>query len=51
MAIFDAVRLILRRGFTQVEVAALDRACDLAELGVAAKRLGSLSERYESGGR
>jgi hypothetical protein len=29
--IFDAVRVILVRGFTPAEVKALDEACDLAE--------------------
>lgn len=52
--IFDAVRRLLERGFTQPEVEMLDRAIDLA-LGlvetVASIRLGGLSERFESGGR
>jgi len=52
--IFDAVRRLLERGFTQAEVELLDRAIDLA-LGVivskAMRKLGSLSERFESGGR
>jgi hypothetical protein len=47
--IFDAVRDLLGRGFTQDEVDRLDRAIDRAE-GVA-PRLGALSERFESGGR
>lgn len=60
--IFDAVRRMLGRGFSRAEVRALDHACDKAEAqsagpastavgGTAASRLGSLSERYESGGR
>lgn len=49
--IFDAVRLMLARGFAQDEVTALDHAIDLA-LGFAPPRpLGLLSERFESGGR
>lgn len=32
--IFDAVRTLLKRGFTQAEVDALDLACDLAEASV-----------------
>ena len=32
--IFDAVRVMLKRGFTQAEVKALDEACDLAEAAV-----------------
>ena len=32
--IFDAVRIMLKRGFTQDEVDALDHACDLAEAAV-----------------
>jgi hypothetical protein len=47
--IFDAVRDLLGRGFTQDEVDRLDRAIDRA-VGVA-PRLGALSERFESGGR
>lgn len=52
--IFDAVRLMLGRGFTDAEVGALDRAIDRAEgkaPPVAAARLGALSAQYESGGR
>ena len=52
--IFDAVRLLLARSFTQAEVEMLDRAIDRA-LGAAgeanSRKLGSLSERFESGGR
>ena len=52
--IFDAVRRLLERGFTQAEVEMLDRAIDLA-LGVIVssvrRKLGSLSEHFESGGR
>lgn len=47
--IFDAVRSLLKRGFTQAEVALLDRAIDCA-LAVG-RALGALSERFESGGR
>lgn len=47
--VFDAVRLLLGRRFTQDEVAALDCAIDRA-LG-ARRPLGALSERFESGGR
>ncbi len=32
--IFDAVKLMLKRGFSQAEVDALDHACDLAEAAV-----------------
>jgi hypothetical protein len=52
--IFDAVRRLLGRAFRQEEVEWLDRAIDLAlgrALGFAGHRLGSLSERFESGGR
>lgn len=72
--IFDAVRAMRGRGFTPAEVAALDQACDLASGGRAAvppvltaevvapaagggaaasarRRLGSLSEVFESGNR
>ncbi|WP_232333028.1 VgrG-related protein [Novosphingobium aquimarinum] len=55
--IFDCVRELLGRGFRRAEVRALDAAIDraLAEdrktSGSGAPRLGSLSERYESGGR
>jgi hypothetical protein len=51
--IFDAVRALLGRGFTQAEVDRLDRAIDAAEAGTtpASQRLGALSERFESGGR
>ena len=50
--LFDEVRAILGRGFTKGEVARIDRAIDSA-LGVKSRpaRLGTLSERYESGGR
>lgn len=47
--IFDAVRTLLGRGFTQAEVDLLDDAIDRA-LGES-RRLGALSERFESGGR
>jgi hypothetical protein len=56
--IFDAVRAMLGRGFTRAEVAALDRACDLAEAAPGSvqdipggHRLGALSEAFESSGR
>jgi hypothetical protein len=51
--IFDAVRRLLGRAITQEEVERLDRAIDLAlggPAGEAGRRLGALSERYESGG-
>lgn len=51
--IFDAVRIMLGRGFKTSEVRALDAAIDRA-LGIEPEksphRLGALSERYESGG-
>ncbi|MFA7603332.1 MAG: hypothetical protein WCY29_10025 [Novosphingobium sp.] len=53
--IFDAVRVLLGRGFTQAEVELLDRAIDgaidRAEAPAPAHRLGALSEQFESGGR
>lgn len=49
--IFDAVRGLLGRGFTQAEVDRLDRAIDQAQGLVPAARLGALSERFESGDR
>lgn len=52
--IFDAVRDLLGRGFTQPEVDLLDRAIAAAidRAGEAIRpRLGALSERFESGGR
>lgn len=53
--VFDAVRQMLGRGFTQAEVATLDHAFECAEGGAevpgGAHRLGALSERFESGGR
>lgn len=48
--IFDAVRSLLGRGFTQAEVDRLDRAIDAA-LRDEGSRLGALSERFESGER
>lgn len=48
--IFDAVRDLLGRGFTQAEVDLLDAAIDRAG-GAALPRLGALSERFESGDR
>lgn len=52
--IFDAIRLMLGRGFARSEVTLIDRAIDLA-LGILpaapAHRLGALSEQFESGGR
>jgi hypothetical protein len=53
--IFDAVRVLLGRGFTQGEVDlldhAIDRAIDRAKGAASAPRLGALSERFESGDR
>jgi len=52
--IFDAVRRLLGRAFTQAEVDAMDRAIDSAldaDEERRATRLGSLSEQFESGGR
>lgn len=51
--IFDAIRKILGRGFSQGEVVLLDRAIDraLAVVAEGRRRLGALSERFESGGR
>lgn len=50
--IFDAVRLLLGRGFDHSEVEALDRAIDRAlAADPAVRRLGVLSEMFESGGR
>lgn len=52
--IFDAVRRLLHRGFTRTEVEALDAACAEAEnphRPPAARQLGALSARFESGGR
>lgn len=48
--IFDAVRMMLGRGFTQAEVARLDAAIDRS-LADDTPRLGALSERFESGER
>lgn len=49
--IFDVVRELLGRGFHQAEVARIDRAIDLALAQSAPRRLGALSERFESGDR
>jgi len=55
--VFDAVRAMLGRGFTQGEVAELDRALDAAMVphdearAPDGHRLGALSEHFESGGR
>jgi hypothetical protein len=52
--IFDAVRCLLARSFTQAEVEMLDRAIDRslgADDEVCEHRLGTLSEQFESGGR
>lgn len=51
--VFDVVRSILGRGFTQSEVIRIDAALDRAlGAGAAAKaRLGALSEQFESGDR
>lgn len=52
--LFDVVRTMLGRGFTQEEVDRIDRAIDLV-LGIASgyapPRLGRISEAFESGGR
>jgi len=47
--IFDAIRSLLGRGFTQPEVVLLDRAIDRCL--ASRRRLGALSEQFESGGR
>ena len=51
--IFDVVRALIRRKFTQADVAVIDRAIDaaMANGADALDRLGALSEHYESGGR
>src|SRR6218665_1919316 len=58
--IFDTVRDLLGRGFSQSEIDLLDRAIDSAQsadsgigaaIGPKEQRLGPLSERFESGGR
>lgn len=51
--IFDAARVILGRGFLQAEVDLLDRAIDraIAPQPEPVRRLGELSEVFESGGR
>lgn len=50
--LFDAIRSLLARGFTQAEVEMLDRAIDrMIAAAPARPRLGALSERFESGGR
>lgn len=52
--VFDVVRAILGRGFTHAEVARIDAALDnmLGEgTPAAGRRLGVLSEQFESGGR
>lgn len=49
--VFDAVRLMLGRGFTQTEVDRLDRALEAALAPPSPHRLGALSERFESGDR
>lgn len=52
--IFDVMRAILGRGFTSGEVRRIDRAIDDALASDApsrTRRLGTLSERFESGGR
>ncbi|MEJ5978554.1 hypothetical protein WG901_18020 [Novosphingobium sp. PS1R-30] len=49
--VFDAVRLMLGRSFSQDEVDNLDRALDAALLSPSLHRLGALSERFESGDR
>lgn len=50
--VFDAVRSVIGRSFTQAEVVLIDRALDrfvASEEGE--PRLGALSERFETGGR
>jgi hypothetical protein len=50
--IFDVVRALLGRGFTQAEVGRIDRAIDAAlDPGGGLPRLGALSEHFESGNR
>lgn len=49
--VFDAVRLMLGRGFSQAEVDQLDRALEAASAPPSPHRLGALSERFESGDR
>lgn len=49
--IFDTVRSMIGRGFTRSEVDLLDRAIDRSLGDAADRRLGALSERFESGGR
>jgi hypothetical protein len=50
--IFDVVRALLGRGFTQAEVDRIDRAIDAAlDPGKPLPRLGALSEHFESGDR
>ena len=54
--IFDEVRRILGRSFSQAEVVRIDRAIELAvsaatKTAASAHRLGALSEQFESGGR
>lgn len=54
--IFNAVRIMLGRGFSQSEVQMIDRAIDRAMGGETSSgdrefRLGSISQRFESGGR
>ena len=53
--IFDTVRAIVGRGFSQDEVdrinTAIDRAIGINEELASDRRLGALSERYEAGGR
>ncbi|MCW1430361.1 hypothetical protein [Novosphingobium sp. JCM 18896] len=52
--VFDAVRVMLGRGFSQDEIDSLDRALDVAlalPSASSSRRLGALSERFESGDR
>lgn len=52
--VFDVVRAILGRGFTQAEVGRIDAALDVSirdAASTSAPRLGKLSEYFESGGR
>lgn len=52
--VFDAIRALRGKGFSQMEVAEVDDLLDrlgILRLATAGPRLGALSERYESGGR
>lgn len=51
--VFDVIRAILGRGFTRAEVARIDAALDslLGQDAMGPRRLGTLSEQFESGDR